>query len=472
MASQGWDDTCDVVVVGSGFAGLAAAIEARNAGASVTVIEKTHSLAGNSKMSDGGMAAVDSPKQRERGIEDSVDLFVDDLLSAGGRLNDPKLVRYLGENSWASVEWVQDYLDVPFKDRLSHQGGHSVPRSYHPSGTVGGYTVIRSTLRVLDDLGVTIETNRKLTSLVTDDGGVEGIEIMDGHDPLKGTEGTPRRIETTGVVLATGGFGNDEEMKRVEQPDFDAMQTTNHEWATGDGLWTAVRAGAHPLHLSYIQHLPTTCPDDPTGGTGIGNKFGMWSAPYAIWIDPSTGRRFVNELGGRRERVLAQQRIGDDPEYPLAIADANGVDDVSNLDTLVDRGLVYTFETLDALAFEFDVPGDELHDEIETYNASIARSVDEDFDKPIPDDAAPLATPPWYAMRVWYRTHYTMGGVRINTDAQVIDTNGNPIDNLYAAGEITGGIHGMSRLTSCSVPDCICFGRTAGRMVAGGSRPY
>lgn len=133
-----WDGDLDVAVVGSGFAGLAAVIEASDAGASVTVLEKMHSIGGNSKLADGGITTVDSPKQRAAGIDDSLDRFVADTVAAGGELNHRDLVRTLGEGSWPAVRWLIDELGYAFHESIKHTGGHSVPRTYWASGDVGG----------------------------------------------------------------------------------------------------------------------------------------------------------------------------------------------------------------------------------------------------------------------------------------------------------------------------------------------
>lgn len=141
--SDEWDEQIDVLVVGSGFAGLAAAITAAEAGASVLVIEKMNSIGGNSKMSGGAVAAVGNPKQAAAGIDDSVELFTRDVLAAGGGTNDEQLVRAMGEQSWSAVRWTIDQFGVTYHDLLKQRGGHSVPRTYVATGGIGGYQTSR-----------------------------------------------------------------------------------------------------------------------------------------------------------------------------------------------------------------------------------------------------------------------------------------------------------------------------------------
>jgi succinate dehydrogenase/fumarate reductase flavoprotein subunit len=193
-----------------------------------------------------------------------------------------------------------------------------------------------------------------------------------------------------------------------------------------------------------------------------------------MWIDPETGKRFVDELEDRRTRAQAELEIGNEPEYPLVVADSTAIEGVRPglTEELVEKGVVYEFDSLQALADHFGVPADALADQVETYNGFVEQGEDEQFGKPIRESAAPLDTPPWYAMRIWPKVHHTMGGVGINTDTEVQTEDGEVIPNLYAAGEVTGGIHGGCRLGSIAVPDCLSFGRVAGAKAAGAPNPY
>lgn len=473
MTSE-WDESVDVLVVGSGFAGLAAAITAVQSGASTLVVEKMNSVGGNSKMSGGGVAAVGNLKQEAAGITDSVDLFTEDVLSAGGGKNDERLVRTIGEYSWPAVKWTIETLGVEYHEPLKQRGGHSVPRTYVATGGIGGYHIVKKAYDYLLDLGVEVRKECKLESIEMAAGGVEGVEVVEGYDfrhSDAGREYRSIRVDQ-GLVVATGGFGNDSDFLGEQNPEFEDMATTNHPGATGEVLQELLDIGARGVDLSYVQLLPTTSPEEENvGGTGLGNDFAIATVPHHIWIDPTTGRRFTNEAADRHSRAEAQLNLGNEPEYPLLLMDSTSEDVYVDPTTAVNKGVVYEFETLDRFAAHFDVPGERVREEIEHYNRFVERGHDDDFGKPV-TYAEPLTDPPWYAMRVWPQVHYTMGGVAIDPDARVLDTDGAPIEGLYAAGEVTGGVHGKSRLTSNAITNGLVYGRIAGANAGSGPFPF
>lgn len=470
-ATTRWDEHREVVVVGSGFAGLTAALEASRNGGSATVFEQADSLGGNSKMSDGGTAAVGTNLQERHGIEDSIDKFVADCLAAGDHMNDPELVRFLGKASRETVAWTRE-LGVEYDDFLQHHGGHSVPRVHRIAGALGGYELVRALLDAAKGAGVRIETGTALTAIHGTPQRIEGITVTPGGDDGDPGDGA-RRIGVETLVLAAGGFGNDERMVANHRPSFAAFGSTNHPFACGYVIRTAATLGVIPRHLSRIQLLPTTSPDETGGGTGIGDDFARHTIGSAIWIDPQTGNRFVNELADRRTRAEAIREQATDDRYPLLIVDtvADDVVDEFVLRRATAKGIVGEFNTLASLADEHSAPVSELRRQIERYNTFVRRGEDAEFDRPM-ERSTELSTSPWYAMRLWPSIHYTVGGLPIDVDARVPMPDGDPIPNLFAAGEITGGIHGATRLSGTSITECLCFGRVAGALAAGGRHPY
>jgi len=205
-----WDEIADVVIIGSGFAGLAAAIEAKKAGSSVIVIEKRKVRGGNSMISGGVVAAAGSPLQKRKGVEDSPELLLQDMLKAGLYLNYPDLVRIVAEKSNEIVQWMINYLGVKYDDTLTQWGGHSVPRSY-TTYNKSGAAIIHRQLAKLKELGVEVKTRRLLTKLLRDrNGRVKGIEIRDSYMFPNKNSGAIKYIRANkAVVLTTGGFGND-----------------------------------------------------------------------------------------------------------------------------------------------------------------------------------------------------------------------------------------------------------------------
>jgi flavocytochrome c len=458
---------CDVVVVGAGFAGLAAAIEARIAGASVLVIEKMKAPGGNSIISDGGLAAAGTALQGRHGIEDSAELFYRDMLKAGQGLNHPELVRILVEQAAAVFQWTIEYLGVEYLDRVDLFGGHSVARSHAAAGLTGA-SILKPMLVRLEELGVPVLRSACLTSLMQEGRKVAGIEIREAWLFGKPDSGTSHTIGVNrSMVLAAGGFGADIAFRSVQDPRLGpALDTTNKPSTTAEVLSMALKLGAAPVQLSHIQLGAWASPDEK--GFGNGPLFADYiGLVYGILIDPSTGCRFVNECADRK--VLSDALLGLG-KPGICIADESAVDR-SGLDIsrALRKHVILTFPSLDSLASHYGIPTRRLHETVQAFNDELDSSSGRLFNRVLPGDAQPIATPPYYAMRLWPKVHYTMGGLQIDSRARVIDLEHRPIPGLYAAGEITGGVHGASRLGSCAITDCLVFGRIAGRQAAAGS---
>jgi len=460
-----WDETVDVVVVGGGFAGLAAAIEAKNGGASVTILEKMKAPGGNSIISDGGIAAAGSPMQEREGIIDSPELMYEDMLKAGLGLNHPDLVRIVAESSNEVLQWTVDYLGVEYMDRVDQFGGHSVPRCY-TALDITGSTIIKRQLAKVREIGMDVRTQMYLQTILRDaQGRVCGVMVRDGYNYPDAGSGVPRYIKAEkAVILATGGFGADVAFRTVQDPRLtEEIDSTNKRCATAEALIEALRIGATPVHLSCIQLGPWASPDEK--GFGVGPGFSDYIVfLYGIVIDPATGQRFVNELADRKTVADA---ILDAGQPCIGIADAQAVERSGwSIDRCLKKGVVKQFDRLEELGSAYGLSFKALEAAVARYNQFVEDKVDEEFGKPILPNAGPLTYPPYYGMRLWPKVHHTMGGVQINVKAQVIGLNQQPIKGLYAAGEVTGAVHGACRLGSCAITDCLVFGRVAGRNVA------
>lgn len=456
-----WNEEFDVVIIGSGFAGLAAAIEARKAGASVIVLEKMGVPGGNSTISGGLVAAAGSPLQKDENIDDSADLMLADMLAAGHDFNHRDLAGIVAEKSAETLLWTINELGVMYKPKLSHLGGHSVPRTYNTTNTSGS-GIIRPMLVKCREMGIPVRLKSFLSQLIADDSGaMEGVEIHEDYIFPNRESGIVKRIRAKkAVVLSTGGFGQDKEFRAIQNPMLTAdVECTNHRGATAESLVMALKAGATPVQLSMIQLGPWASRDEE--GFGVGSMFSMLAGfPYGILIDLRTGERFVNEQADRQLLVDAMLSSG---RESIAIVDEMGVRHATTLDQCLKRGVVRKFDTIEELAIANQAPLLPLKATIESYNAFIEKGRDDKFGKPIPKDLASMTHPPYYAIRLISKVHHCMGGIRINTKAQVIriDT-GRPIGRFYAAGEIVGGVHGASRLGSNAIPECLVFGRIAG----------
>ncbi|MCL1089057.1 flavocytochrome c [Shewanella profunda] len=460
-----WDEIYDVVVVGSGFAGLSAAIEAKLAGANVIVLEKMPVLGGNSSINGGGMAVMGSDIQKTQGVKDSVDLMLDDMFKAGLGLNYPVQARMVAERSNEAFEWCRDYLGVKFKDTLAHFGGHSVPRT-HTTTIQSGSGFVDPMIAKCEELGVKIEKKIYVKRLIVDDNRVVGLEIIPKYREGKENSTDVKFLKANkGVVMAAGGFAADVLYRTTQDPRLGSeLDTTNHKGATAECLKELIRVGGNPVQLSWIQLGPWASPDEK--GFGLAPIFAGYAAyPHGIMVDPETGKRFVNELADRKIRADAIIKTG----HPaICIVDEVGMQPAKHVvGKLLERNVVHKFDTIKELAEFYKIPYAELEAQVKRYNDFVSNNQDPEFGKPLEMGQKSMATAPFYAARFWPKAHHTMGGIEIDTESRVINIETRqPIPGLFAAGEITGGTHGACRLGTVAIPDCIVFGRIAGTMAA------
>ena len=480
-----WDAEYDVIIVGSGFAGLAAGITARENGSEkVLILDKMPVNGGNSIINGGLLAVVNSKLQKKEGIEDSVELYLKDLLAAGQNINHIELIKTVATEGQDLAEWCSE-KGVEWNPTLEHLGGHSVPRTYLTTVSSGSGIVRPLTKHYTDNLGGKLQTRTKLTGIVREGntGRVVGVRVREGYnfdynatDGDRGnTTGTEKYYRAKkGVIMATGGFSQDPFFRGAQDPNLalptDQLDSTNHPGATAEALEEMFRLGAVPVHLAWIQSGPWASPNEK--GFGVGSSYQIAAGfRFGIMVDPKTGKRFMNELGDRRTRSMAMfDVIGDpdDPNYPITIADSQeGVLAAQTLEKCLERDVVLKFETLEAVADHFNIPKATLNEQIEEYNRYVKKGEDNQFGKPIDEGMKPIEKAPFYVMEGVPKVHHTMGGVMINTEGRVIETaTQKPIEGLYAAGETVGGPHGASRLGSCAIPDCLVFGRICGRNAA------
>lgn len=458
-------DHTDVLIIGSGFAGLSAAIEAAEAGASVLVLEKMRAPGGNSIISDGGIAAPGTTYQLDAGIEDSPELMYADMLTAGEGLNFPELVKVITERAREAFLWTRDDLGVKYLNRVDIFGGHSVARCYTPEG-ISGAALIKALLARLKQLSVPICLGAYVETLLQDESGrVIGVQYLDGYQYGQPMPHSKKVIlARKAVIVAAGGFGSDVWFRKAQDPRLDDhLMSTNKPSATAEILKTCMGIGANPVQLSRIQLGAWASPDET--GFGAGPLFGDYVVfPYGILVDPATGGRFTSELSDRR--VLAEALLRQ--KHPvIGIADAAAVKREGwDLSKAIAKGVVKTFGSWEKLAEQYQIDPAALQKSVARFNEMVRRGLDEDYHKPILKEASPMEQPPYYAMRLWPKVHHTMGGIQIDTSARVIHRDQYPIPGLFAAGEVTGGIHGACRLGSCAITECLVMGRIAGKRAA------
>jgi flavocytochrome c len=465
-----WDETYDVVVIGSGFAGLAAAYEAKKAGASVVVLEKMRTVGGNSIINGGIIAAAGSPLQEKLGLKDSDRQMEEDMIREGLGLNHPDLVRLVAEQSVDTVNWTINELGAKYNmDKLVQEGGHAVPRSYATYNSSGS-AIVLPLLEKLKAIGVVPKTQAYLSKILRDkDGRVKGVEIRDGYVFPKTDSGKIKTIKARkGVVLAYGGFGQDVAFRMIQDPKLTAkFESTNQPGATAECWREAFRIGCTPVQLDWIQVGPWASPDEK--GFGLGPHFAQEAAAmFGIWINTTTGKRFISELANRKLRADIIMQLGNKGQNCIAIADADGVSELTKgiVPKLLERNVVKQFKTIEELAAAYKVPIEPFMQTVANYNKFVIQGKDDEFGRYMNKKAKPIATSPFYGMRLLPKIHHCMGGVNINTQAQALDVaTDKPIPGLYAAGEAVGGVHGAVRLGSCATLDCLVFGRIAGQLV-------
>lgn len=448
--------TYDVVVVGAGGAGLSAAVEAAASGAKVAVLEKTPFSGGNTLVSGGGLNIPVSPLQKEQGIEDSVEQFIEDTMNGGDLVNDKALVTTMAERALETYQWLADDIQVEFMpDRLQQFGGHSVPRAIIPAGNKGT-EIIRKLEARAKELGVDFYMETKANSLIQETDRITGVKAQyQGEELTFHTE--------MGVILSTGGFGANVEMREKYNPDYGKQyQTTCTSASTGDGILMAQEAGAKLIDMEYIQVYPTCNPE-----TGIISYVANSRFDGALLFNQE-GNRFVNEMG---RRDVISNAIITQPEGYAYLVWGQEVESVGTMtqvhkkeyEEMLKQGVIYQAKTLKEAAEYANIDADVLLKNIERYNQDVQKGTDEEFKKG--GNLVKIEEGPFYIQKVVPSTHHTMGGIKINTDAQVLNEKGEVIPKLYAAGEVVGGVHGTNRLGGNAITDIMVFGRIAGQNV-------
>lgn len=442
--TEDWQQA-DIVVIGAGGAGMTAAIQAVQDGVNnVVVLEKMPITGGNTTRATGGLNAAYTQYQKADGIEDSIELFVEDTMKGGKNINDPALVQVLTEGSADAVDWVNEIggdLSV-----VGMFGGASVKRIHRPSDTSAVGPMLVTTLNEeLEELGIPVFLQTKAEHILADENGaVYGVEATDRNGNIIG-------IKCKAVVLATGGFGANSEMVVKYQPDLTGFCTTNHSGATGDGIVMAEELSAGLTDIGQIQTHPTVNPETTDMYTeGVrGNG--------AILVNME-GKRFVNELETRD--VVSAAILEQTGGQCYMIFDQAVRESLSAIEKYISQGIVTEAATPEDLGKAIGIDGTVLAETLTQYGELQAAGSDTEFGRE--DMAQPLNQPKYYAALCAPAVHHTMGGVKINPATEVLKADGTAIPGLFAAGEVVGGVHGANRLGGNAVTDIVVFGRVAG----------
>lgn len=452
------EKTSEVIIVGGGGAGLSAAVSAFENGAkSVVLIEKMPALGGNTILAGGAYNAVNPEKQKAQGIEDSIEKHYQQTYEGGHEVANPDLVKVLTENALDGVKWLEGY-GLEWKDKIGSVVGAMWERSNQPVEPLGtGYiNVLEKAAR---DNGCEILLETKATGLIVEDGRVIGVEAegKDKNYTLKAEKG---------VILATGGYAANSDMVRDYLDDGvytkdnlpEKIPSTNAPGLLGEGILMAEEIGAKVIDMEHIQLLPM--PSD---------KFGpSINVEHSFFINKE-GNRYVKEDGGRDEICLATFEQTDGQYYMINDSKVIPEDRLTlsgeNLDNLIAKGTVVEADTLEELAEAIEVPAENLINTCDKFNSYVENKEDPEFGRAVWGEK--IDEGPFYATLRYPALHHTMGGLKINTKAETLDENDNPIPGLYAAGEVTGGIHGANRLGGNAIADIMVFGKIAGASVMG-----
>ena len=494
------EETVDVVIVGAGGAGMTAAITASKAGSKVVIIESQPIVGGNTVRSTGGLNAAKTPYQDKNefkeaaGVEktlataaekfadnetitalaatvksqwdayqanpqgyfDSPELMALDTMIGGKGKNDPELVKILTQNSAGAIEWLAS-IGAELKS-VGAAGGASVKRIHRPvdengkTAAVGAY-IVPILEKNVHDAGVEVITDTTAKKLLTENGKVVGVEA-------EGKDGNKVVIHAKSVIMATGGFGANAEMVEKYKPELKGFATTNAEGAQGQGIDMATAVGAATVDMDQIQIHPTVHIDEDGNAHLITEGV---RGDGAILVNKE-GKRFFDEVQ-TRDKVSAAEIQQTDGEAWL-ILDQKMVDGAAVYQGYVNSGYAKTGKTIEELAKNINVDPATLAETMKNWAEIYANKVDPEFGRTSFSAENALDQAPYYAILVKPGIHHTMGGLKINTNTEVLNEKGEVISGLFAAGEVTGGIHGANRLGGTAVTDIIVFGQIAGENAA------
>ena len=442
--AEGESKAADIVVIGAGGAGMTAAIKAVQDGATnVVIVEKTAMAGGNTLRATGGLNAAETTFQDRDGIEDSIQLFIDDTMKGGKNINDPELVKYMAENSAEALYWANDLgADLTVVGLF---GGASVKRIHRPSDTSAvGPVLVKTLLNKIEELKIPVLYNTKADAILTDDNGaVCGVKVTD--------ENGTYTINCKAAVLATGGFGANSEMVVQYKADLAGFGTTNAASATGDGIAMGTAVGAATVDMEQIQTHPTVHPETQTMYTEAVRGNG------AILVNKE-GARFTDEMGTRD--VVSAAILEQTDGQAWLVFDQAVRDSLKAIEGYISAGIVTEAATVEELATAIGADPATLKATMDKVAETVNTGAEDEFGRAGME--LPLTEANFYACLVAPAIHHTMGGLKINTEAQVLKEDGTAIPGLFAAGEVTGGVHGANRLGGNAVTDIVVFGRTAG----------
>lgn len=438
----------DVVVVGSGGAGLAAAIQAHDEGARVAIIEKMPTIGGNTIKASVGMNAAETRFQKLKGIVDSKELFYQETLKGGQFKNNPVLLKEFVELAPEAIEWLAA-KEIELND-ITITGGMSIDRTHRPAdrSAVGGF-LISGLVKNINKRGIEVLLETSVAEIIFENDAVAGVKVVDEYNDS-------RILNAKSVIVATGGFSANREMVVKYRPELDGFVTTNHQGATGSGIAMLQKIGADTVDMGEIQIHPTV---EQTTSYLISEAI---RGGGAILVSQE-GHRFFNEMETRDKVSAAIIALPEKSAW--VIFDEQVRQNNKAADEYIAKGFVVSAPSPQELATRLNMDFHALLATLERYNLFVDKQEDEDFGRKTAL-RHPINQGPFYAIRIAPGVHHTMGGVTINPDTAVLDAEKQVISGAWAAGEVVGGIHGANRIGGNAVADIIVFGTLAGHNAA------
>lgn len=445
----------DVVVIGAGGAGMTAAIEAKQAGMNVVILEKMPYVGGNTTKASGGMNAAGTKMQQAAAeaeedpdvkaaiLDSTVENYIADTMAGGHDINNIDLVTTMAEKSSDAVDWLES-IGAPLPT-IAATGGTVHYYLHEPEdGSAVGEFLVQFYTQKLDEMGIEVMLETEATEILTEDGKAVGVKAVSPTANLT--------VNAKAVVLATGGFGANFDMMASYDPALANAVTTNTPAATGDGIVMAEAIGADTVDMEYIQLHPTVYQEN---GLLVSERL---RSNGAILINKE-GKRFTNDLATRD--AVSQAELAQPDAFAYIVYDSKYAEEklYQKYET---NGLTVSSDTLEGLAAEMGLEGDAVANftaAVDAWNKVCNGEAEDEFGRN--NGLVSLDQAPFTAIKIAPGIHHTMGGLKIDTTAEVINTDGAAIPGLFAAGEVTGGVHGGNRIGGNAVADIVVYGRIA-----------
>ena len=461
----------DLVIIGGGLAGLTAAYESylkTNNTLKILLIEQMSSLGGNSKRATSGINFLETDPQKTSKIDDNYHLFFNDTLKSGKNLNDPHLLDTFSKGKKFLYDYYTNIFGVDIK-LVGQLGGHSVARTHRPTDSkfvIGFYLISKISKKILESSDIKIYYNSTVIKLLKNETNNKIYGLKYKKDNSEYT------IYCKAIILSSGGYGHDfggHGLLNEYAPELMNFPSTNGDFSKGSGVKLGREIGADLVDMDKVQVHPTGFVDPKN--RYVKDKFlapELLRGVGGILVNEN-GDRFCNELGTRdyvtnkiKENCKKQDTDKiDQYECFLLMNEEMAVEFGNHFNYYKDfKGFILEHENFIEMSKSLNIDYKRIENTINMYNDAYDKKIVDKYNKTTFLHKFDL-NKKIFSMVITPSVHYTMGGLKINNRSEVIDKNGKPINGLFGAGEVTGGVHGGNRLGGNSLAECGVFGRIA-----------